>query len=566
MHKLQNILDNINAYIWGSPEIQPWFTIVLLVGTGVFLTIRLKLIQFTQFKHALDIVRGKFDDPDDEGDVTHFQALSTALSATIGIGNIAGVATAIHWGGPGALFWIWVTGFFGMATKYAEIALSHKFRRINEDGSASGGPMYTILHGLGPKFKWMAIFFAVFLIIGSFNTPNMVQSNTVASAVERDFGIPPFVSGVVLAVLVAIVIVGGIKRLAKVTSKLVPFMTVLYAIAAIYILFVNAEGIPAAFKAVFDGAFTPQGKMGGFFGSAWVMTLVWGVKRGLFSNEAGQGSAPIAHAAAKTKEAVREGIIGLMGPFLDTLTICTMTGLVIITTGVWQEKYENRISGANLAEVTFYVGSPDNVDLYNLKDQEPKSGTLEVQNGVIQENVWLFREMGDIGVPKILKLSGLEGNETAFTGSIKMTDNGNIDLTAQEEQLAITGTMLLTGANLTAQAFSHGLPGNWGNYFVTIAVILFAFSTSIAWSYYGDRGVEFLVGRKGIMPYRIVFSIAVFVGANLTINMAWTFGDIALGFMVVPNLIAILLLSPLLVKMTKEYADKYQSGNKEISE
>ena len=560
MHEVQSFFDSINAYIWGSSDVKPWFTIVLLVGTGIFLTFRLKLIQFTQFRHAIDVIRGKFDDPDDEGDVTHFQALSTALSATIGIGNIAGVATAIHWGGPGALFWIWVTGFFGMATKYAEITLAHKFRKINDDGSASGGPMYTILYGLGPKFKWMAVTFAIVLIIGSFNTPNMVQSNTVASAVERDFGIPPVVTGIALSILVALVIVGGIKRLARVTSKLVPFMTVLYVIAAMYILFVNAGSIPSALRAIFDGAFTPEGKLGGFFGSAWVMTLVWGIKRGLFSNEAGQGSAPIAHAAAKTKEPVREGIIGMLGPFLDTLTICTMTGLVIITTGVWHSQYDNRVSGANLAEVVFYSGSPQDVDLYNLDEQLVHSGTISVQDGVIQDDVWLFREKGDIGSPKVLTLSGMDGEESAFTGTLQLTDEGNIDLSSHDESLAISGQMLLTGANLTAQAFSTGLPGNWGNYFITFAVILFAFSTAIAWSYYGDRGVEFLVGKKGIKPSRILFTIAIFIGANLTINLAWTLGDIALGLMIVPNLIAILLLSPLTVKLTKEYISKYQ-GN-----
>ena len=560
MHEVQNFLDSINAYIWGSSDIKPWFTIVLLVGTGIFLTFRLKLIQFTQFRHAIDIIRGKFDEPGDEGDVTHFQALSTALSATIGIGNIAGVATAIHWGGPGALFWIWVTGFFGMATKYAEITLAHKFRIINEDGSASGGPMYTILHGLGSKFKWMAVLFAIVLIIGSFNTPNMVQSNTVASAVERDFGIPPFATGIVMAILVALVVVGGIKRLARVTSKLVPFMTVLYVLSALYILFVNADAIPSALREILDGAFTPQAKMGGFFGSAWAMTLVWGIKRGLFSNEAGQGSAPIAHAAAKTKEAVREGIIGMMGPFLDTLTICTMTGLVIITTGVWHSQYDNRVSGANLADVVFYNGSPEGVDLYNIDAQLPHPGAITVQDGVIQEDVWLFREKGDIGSPKVMTLSGMEGVESAFTGTIRLTSEGKIDLSANNESLAIKGLMLLTGANLTAQAFSTGLPGNWGNYFITFAVILFAFSTAIAWSYYGDRSVEFLVGRKGITPYRIIFSIAIFIGANLTINLAWTLGDIALGFMIIPNLISILLLTPLLVKLTKEYISKYQ-GN-----
>ena len=555
MEELRAFINTLNSYIWGGEEIQPWLMIALLLGTGIYMTLRLRLIQFSQFTHSIKVIMGKYDNPEDEGDINHFQALSAALSATIGIGNIAGVATAIHWGGPGALFWMWVTGFFGMALKYTECSLSHKFRIVHRDGSVSGGPMYYIERGLGSRFKWLGVLFAIFLVIGSLNTPNMVQSNTVAASLLRDFGINPFYTGIVLAALVGLVVVGGIKRLGQVASRLVPTMTVIYVTGALYILAVNLPALPEAFATIFRDAFTPTAKIGGFFGSVWMLTLTWGVKRGLFSNEAGQGSAPIAHAAAKTKESAREGIVALIGPFIDTLVVCSMTGLVIISTGVWKEKFEDTLTGGYLQELTFYRGEPSSVDAFNLDSQKRYDGELHAVDGHIEEDVWVYKDKGTIDEPLIQSTDAEEGR-IPYTGSLSIR-NGIWDLKAHpEEDFALRGDMMLTGATLTAQGFRRGLPGNWGNYLVTFAVMLFAYSTAIAWSYYGDRGMEYLFGPRAIRPYRVVFTLFIFIGANLTLNMVWTFGDIALGFMALPNLIGLLALANFTVRMTRDYTSR----------
>ncbi len=449
-------LNFTNGIVWGFPEIFPAM-IFLLVGTGLFITFRLGWIQLRQVKHAIDITRGKYDDPAHAGDISHFQALSTALSATIGIGNIAGVATAIHYGGPGALFWMWITGILGTSLKYAECTLSMKYRKINPDGSASGGPMYYIEQALG--WKWLAVMFAMAASVCALGTGNAIQAFTVADQLKSDFSIDVHITGLVIMVLVAVVILGGIKRIGRVTSILTPMMTVIYVLGALLILILNADKVPGAFSTIVSSAFTPQGATAGFAGATFMHCLVWGIKRGLFSNEAGQGSAPIAHAAAKTDEPVREGTVAMMGPYIDTLTICTLTGLAIVVTGAW-----------------------DAVDAAGV---------------------------------------GLK----------------------------------LNSSPLTSHAFSVGLPflnGN-GGYIVTAAVLLFATSTIIAWSYYGDRSIQYLFGDKAIKPYRWLFCIMVYFGAVNELEAVWTFGDIALGVMAIPNLIALVALSGVLKKMTDEY-------------
>lgn len=441
---LQEGIDYAVSVVWGIPFL------VLLVGTGFYLTILLRGVQFRQLKHAFDVIRGKYDNPDDEGDISHFQALSAALSATIGIGNIAGVATAIYWGGPGALFWMWMTAFVGMASKGVECYLAHRFRVINEDGSASGGPMYYISRGLGPKWKWLGGTFAFLAIVASLGSANMVQSNTVAQRFQADLGIPTWITGLVLSILVGMVIVGGIRRIGNVASKLVPFMSAIYMLGGITVLLLNLTALPEAVGLVFKYAFSPPGMIGGFAGSTFILTLQWGVKRGLFSNEAGQGSAPIAHAAAKTKYSVREGVVAMVGPLIDTIIVCTVTGLVIVVTGAWRTALD------------------------------------------------------------------ADGN-------------------------------LMNGANMTAEAFRIGLSPimGRGQSVVTFAVPLFAFSTAIAWSYYGDRSVEYLFGRKGILPYRIVFTLCTFIGSVFTLNMVWGIADVANGLMAAPNLIALIGLGAL---------------------
>ena len=339
METFEKIVGTLNDLVWATPDKFP-IMVAILLGFGIFITLKLGFVQIRRFKHGIFSVMGKYDHPDAEGDVNHFQALTTALSATVGIGNIAGVAIAIHYGGPGALFWMWVTAFFGMAVKYTECTLAVKYRVTNADGSVSGGPMYYIERGLGANWKWLAVFFAVMAVICSFLTGNAVQANTVSDTLYATFNIPSWMTGIGSALLVGIVIIGGIKRIGHVTARLMPLMAVIYILGALIILFINYDGVIPAFGTIIGSAFTPKAGAFGVVTGAFLTTLVWGIKRGLFSNEAGQGSAPIAHGAAKTKEPVREGVVALLEPFIDTLVVCTMTGLVIVTTNVWQQRHD----------------------------------------------------------------------------------------------------------------------------------------------------------------------------------------------------------------------------------
>ncbi len=437
---MSDFLNTINGIVWGP------VTIALLVGTGIFITILLRAVQVRWFSYGWRLISGKFDDPEDEGEITHFQALSAALSATIGTGNIAGVGTAIALGGPGAIFWMWVTAFFGMALKYAECLLAVKFRVVHEDGTISAGPMYYLEHGLGQK--WLGVLFAFFAAMASFGIGNMVQANSVAEPLLTHFGIPKLITGIIIGLLVFAVIVGGIKRIGQVASRLVPFMAAFYILGALLVIFKNYECIPAAFSLIFHDAFTGTAATGGFAGAAVAQAIRFGVARGVFSNEAGLGSAPIAHGAAQTSEPVREGLVAMLGPFIDTLVICTMTGLVIIMSGAY-----------------------------------------------------------------------VEG---------------------------------LTGADLTARAFQIGLPGQ-GGYIVALGIIVFAFSTAISWSYYGDRSVEYLFGSGLIMPYRILYCFLLPVGATIELSLVWTISDIFNALMAWPNLIGLLFLSGVVIRSTKEY-------------
>ena len=345
METFENVVGTLNDLVWSTPSFFP-FMVAILLSFGIFITLRLGFVQIRKFKHGVFSVMGKYDSPDAVGDVNHFQALTTALSATVGIGNIAGVAIAIHYGGPGALFWMWVTAFFGMAVKYTECTLAVKYRIQNADGSVSGGPMYYIERGLGENWKWLAVFFAAMAVICSFLTGNAVQANTVADTLSSTFMIPGWITGLVTASIVGFVIIGGIKRIGKVTASLMPIMAIIYVLGALIILLLNVDKVLPAFGTILEYAFTPKAGAFGVGSGLFLTTLVWGIKRGLFSNEAGQGSAPIAHGAAKTKEPVREGVVALLEPFIDTLVVCTMTGLVIVSTGVWDMKHDTLFTTA----------------------------------------------------------------------------------------------------------------------------------------------------------------------------------------------------------------------------
>lgn len=443
---LGELIADIDGLIWGAP------LMVLLVGTGLYLTVRMRFVQGRGFLHALKILTGKFDKEDDPGEVSHFSALATALSATIGTGNIVGVAAAITAGGPGALFWMWVTAAVGMATKFASCTLAVHYRKIDKTGEVHGGPMHFIEQGMGPKWKWLAVLFAVFAATASFGIGNMFQVNNVASAVNAlIYGVDAPSSmtvnisvGAVCAAAVAAVILGGIRRIAAFASKVVPLMCVLYVGAALIILLRNAGQIPHGFSVIFYQAFNaPEAVAGGLLGGV----IRSGVARGLFSNEAGLGSAPMAHAAAKTKEPVREGLVALVGPFIDTLIICTLTGLVIVCTGAYE-----------------------------------------------------------LGIEK---------------------------------------------GKLTSAAFDLGLPGS--GKIVSVSVIFFAFSTLVAWSYYGDRAVDYLFGKKAVRPYRILYVAFVFLGSVIQLGAVIDFSDAMNGLMAIPNLIALIVLAPVVAKLLEDY-------------
>ncbi len=352
MKNMDQFLSTVSGFVWGP------VTIILLVGTGVLVALITKAIQLRKFAYAWKLISGKFDNPDDDGEITHFQALSAALSATIGTGNIAGVGTAIALGGPGAVFWMWVTAVFGMGLKYAECLLALKYRTIHDDGTVGAGPMYYLEKGLGQK--WLGIMFAAFAAIASFGIGNMVQANSVAEPVLRTFGVPKLLTGLIIGGLVFAVIVGGIKRIGQVASRLVPFMAVFYVGGALWVIFINFEMIPAAFAMIFSDAFTGSAATGGFAGAALAQAIRFGVARGVFSNEAGLGSAPIAHGAAQTKEPVREGLVAMLGPFIDTIVICTMTAMVILTTNAFTLTGAdgNALTGAVLTAKAFNMGLP----------------------------------------------------------------------------------------------------------------------------------------------------------------------------------------------------------------
>ncbi len=550
---VKQVIDSVYKYIWDWPAALPYF-IVLLLGTGIFLTTRLRLIQLRKISHSLAIIAGYYDNPKDKGEINHFQALTAALSATIGIGNISGVATAIHYGGPGALFWMWVTAILGCASKYAECTLSNHYREIHEDETVSGGPMYYIEKGMGKNWKWLAIIFAACAVISSFGSGNAVQAFTVADSFRSDFGIPTWITGAVSASLVAMVIIGGIKRIGRVTSRLVPFMSIIYFIGAITVLFINAPRIPAAIMTIFNDAFTAKAGVGGFFGSTFMFMMVWGVKRGIFSNEAGQGSAPIAHAAAKTDEPVREGLVAMMGPYIDTLLICTLTGLLIVTVGVWNGKKVETIPFTRQSDIRILVGSAAIGVNGIIDDSDHMTGTFTINHGEAF-GVSFVRNDSFVDDAVVLRVNEPFNGicEIGDDGTVVFMDESGSAVPSAEIQLA--GAMTQNGSPLTAWAFQTGLAPitSGGNYIVTIAVFLFAISTAISWSYYGDRSIEYLFGRRFIMPYRIAFCIVHFLATVLSLELVWGFGDTALGMMAIPNLIALFALSGVVRRLTNDY-------------
>jgi alanine or glycine:cation symporter, AGCS family len=439
--------SNFASLMWG-----PWL-LILLLGTGFWLTFRLGGIQFRNLFYALRLAFSK--ERSGEGDISHFGALMTAMAATVGMGNIAGVSTAVALGGPGAIFWMWLTGLVGMATKYSESFLAVKYRQVNEHGEISGGPMYYLEHGLG--HKWLGVSFAVFGSLAAFGIGNMIQANTAAIAVVESMGTSKFSVGIVLSVLTGMVIIGGIKRISDVASYFVPLMVAIYFIGAIVVILSHLDQLGVGIKLILEHAFTGTAATGGFIGASLAQTIRYGVARGLFSNESGMGSAPIAAAAAKTNQPAKQALVSMSGTFLDTLVVCSLTALALASTGVW-------VSGE-------------------------------------------------------------------------------------------------TGVALTLQAFSEGLPGNWGHLIVTVSAITFAFSSILAWEYYGEKCFEYLFGDKWIHLYRYLWVLFVFVGSMVKLELVWNFSDAMNALMAVPNLIGLVLLSGVLFRETKIYEMGIRDGS-----
>ncbi len=531
MQVLNEYLALVDGYIGGSQ----WF-VLLLLGTGVFFTIYLKFPQLRYLKYSLKIVRGKFDKEGDEGDTSHFQALTTALSGTVGTGNIAGVALAIHLGGPAALFWMLVTALVGMTTKFVEVTLSHKYREKVADGSIAGGPMYYMKNRL--NMKWLAVIFAIATIFSSFGTGNLPQINSIASSVYATFGVNKMLCGGVLAVLLAIVIIGGIKRIAKVTERLVPAMAVIYFVGAVLVIAYNYQNIIPSLGAVVGDLFSGTAAGGGFLGASLAFAFNRGVNRGLFSNEAGQGSAPIAHAAAKAHEPVSEGLVALLEPFIDTIIICTLTGLVLLSSGVWSEKFDNKFQVSDLQIIEGVYSDTNEKDVDYLFSQlnggdGAYSGTLTVENGKIIDKVTVIHARS---VAENVMINHQDGGP--FTGNLEIEEGVYDDA----EEIYMTGKSLLHSAPLTTEAFARSWLGDWGRYIVAIGLLLFAFSTAISWSYYGGRAVTFLFGVKAVVWYRMVYVIGFFLAAFTDTTIIWTLSGITIALMTIPNLAGILML------------------------
>jgi AGCS family alanine or glycine:cation symporter len=551
---LQPLIDFANEWIINiGPRIggeQVAVMVILLLGTGVYLTIRTGFVQVTRLGHGFGVTSGRYDDPDDPGDVSHFQALTTALSATVGIGNIAGVAMAIHFGGPGALFWMWVTAFLGMATKYSEVTLAQRYRIEDERGTVAGGPMYYIEKGLGPKWKPMAVFFALMLAFTAFLTGNAVQANTVADQLGTAFGVPLWVTGAITAGVVAAVILGGIKRIGRVTAVLIPIMAAIYLAGALLIILMNIGEVPGAFRTIFTEAFNPQAGIAGVGAGVFIVTLMWGVRRGLFSNEAGQGSAPIAHAAAKTEEPVSEGVVALLEPFIDTIVICSFTGLVIILMGTYSERFPTEITLAG-GDITYTaqieenryegVGTPEAIVIFD---------GAHVENGVGAPLVsWHEAPVNRLYVD--------EDQIQSFTGTV-FPALGTAVSASGETLSSLYGDAVENAAPLTAAAFRKGLAplGDWGHLIVVFGVLLFGISTAISWSYYGDRCAHYLFGQRALLPYKVFYLAAHFLGAVLPLAVVWALGDVLLAIVIWPNLIALILLAPTVVEETRSYFER----------
>jgi AGCS family alanine or glycine:cation symporter len=529
----------LDGYLSGS-----WWFPALLIGTGIFFTFYLGFPQFKFFAHGWRIVTGKYVKKETKGETSPFEALTTAMSGAVGTGNIGGVALAIWVGGPAAIFWMWVTAIFGMTTKFVEVTMAHKYRTTLSDGSISGGPMYYIEKGL--NMKWVGVLFAALMMICAIGSGNMPQINNIANVLESTFSIPKLLTGLVLGIMLWVIIVGGIKRIAQIASKLVPLMGVVYFGGALIVLIENYQNIIPSFNAIFSQVFSGSAAVGGFLGASFAMSLKLGVARGLYSNEAGQGSSPIAHASAKTEKSVEQGMVSILEPFIDTIVVCSVTALVILSSGAWTQKYENSFDRTSMFifEGSYSEENADDVDelgkfildrrnfTSNTSSVKNYSGTLSLVDGVIQDDEITIFHKQSIGEDIKFYQSG-----NLFSGQL-IVSNGSLD----DVSIKVEGKSLIHSAELTAKAFSSGVLGNIGEYIVAIGLLLFAFSTAIAWSYYGDRSTAYIFGEGGVRWYRMIYVFSFILAAVIDTEIIWNIAYVVVALVSIPNLIALFVL------------------------
>ncbi len=553
MDSVNDFLIFIDGYL-GSAI---WFPTFLLF-VGIFFTLYLGFPQIRYFRHAIGVTSGKFDKEGAKGDTTHFQALSTALSGTVGTGNIGGVALALHLGGPAALFWMWMTAFFGMTSKFVEVTLSHKYREQTSDGTIAGGPMYYMEKGLNAK--WLAVIFAIATVLSSFGTGNLPQINSIAAGLESTFSLDPLITASILSVLLALVIIGGITRIARVAAAVVPTMAFIYLVGAFAVIIPNIGNVLPSFISIFSDAFTGSAATGGFLGATFAYAFDRGVNRGLYSNEAGQGSAPIAHASARTDEPADEGMVSILEPFIDTIIICTITGLVILSSGVWKEKFDNEFQRADMNFVAGTYSENEPTDLETLfayfggdeSSAASYTGEIELELGEVA-NAADFTLIHARSFAEEVRYT-LDGE--LITGSIPV-DDGQLE----DASIVVTGKSLLHSVPLTTRAYTRGIFGEYGQYIVSIGLMLFAFSTAIAWSYYGDRAMTYLFGPKSVLPYRIVYVLGFFYAALADTTIVWNISLITIVLMTVPNLVGILFMHREMKQTVDDYWRKTEHGD-----
>jgi len=533
-----------------------WWFPILLVGTGIFFTIYLGFPQFRFFGKAWKLVSGKNNKSDEEGETTGFEALTTAMSGAVGTGNIGGVALAIWTGGPAAIFWMWITAIFGMTTKFVEVTMGHKYRTKLDDGSISGGPMYYIEHAL--NMKWAGILFAFLMMITAIGSGNMPQINNIALVMNTEFSVPKLFTGLFLGALLWVIIIGGIKRIASVASKIIPIMGLIYFGGALIILIENYQNIIPSFNAIFSQVFTGSAAVGGFLGASFAMSLKYGVARGLYSNEAGQGSSPIAHASSKNKS-IDQGVVSILEPFIDTIVVCSVTALVILSSGVWTQKFDTTFAKTDMVildgiysdeknsdgtyvhpghinELTNYVQSLDS-------DVKEYSGTIYIEDGtIIDSDITVLHSRSIAEDIKVIK-----NDKNLYTGTLNIVDGKIL------ESVVLEGKSLVSSAELTAKAFSQGILGEYGGKLVAIALLLFAFSTAITWCYYGDRSTAYIFGERGVFWYRNFYVLCFILAAVIDTTIVWNIAYVVVALVSIPNLIALFVLRNEMKDLTNEF-------------